>query len=218
MTNIPVPDFYSIDGLANELGCDPERILNYGRTGQLRLSILNRGWWLECRNMEEHDGGSHSMVQDVIVAKSRLLKLTIGSVERMVRDGSAEPYFESAEYDYACISSWHHQNEITVSASDIVIDLADVLKFKASVSGTQHHVPVLPLSAKEVSNKKSKPGKSPMKRQKAKQDMLQELAAGKTIAALLAEKQESLAARHNCGRETAKDARLEAIKAYQEKK
>lgn len=143
MKKIPEPKFYSVALLAKKWGCDPEAVLNYGRTGQLRMSILNREWEIECISVEEHEDKTlHGHVGDVICPKGKLLKLTVDSAEEIISKGSAAPRFECEGYDYARILSHRHREDIIVEVKELLIDPDDVLALEGSVQGAQKASPI----------------------------------------------------------------------------
>ncbi|MBI3440866.1 MAG: hypothetical protein HY052_03530 [Proteobacteria bacterium] len=135
---LPELKVYSIEQFAKKLGCTTRDILHYGRTGQLKLSVLSKGWTLECGYYEEadNDGGLNCIpCGNVHCSPGTVLGLwQCGAIE-LAGDGSAvNPSFYFKDYSYAVLPEDGRKKDVIVKEQDVVITIKDALDFEASAS------------------------------------------------------------------------------------
>ena len=131
---LPEPKFYSVEMLAKKWGCTPELIIKYGIGDQLKLSVLSRGWHIEYGEaIEEPNGCVTFLPTNYIYYAHEPLNLCLFSTMDIIRNGSTNNPsfdFDDKKYNYASISDHHHNEKITVTKDDLIIDLKDVLEFE----------------------------------------------------------------------------------------
>ena len=217
---LPEPKCYTVEQLAKKWGCAPEDILHYGRTGQLTLSVLSEGWWIEYANLEGDEGNEFYNFLFDEYSSGQLLRLSASTARHLLKNGFVNnPPFYFKDYDCAGISSDRHKTGVVVKVADIVIDPINILEFEALFLEQQHNGMAPPLtSERPQKNSKLNSGPKPVKKENIKQDILGKLKAGSlTVQSLTETKQENLANEYGVSRETAVKARDAAIKEYQQK-
>lgn len=62
--NLPEPEYYSLEILARRWDCPIDEILHYGRTGQLKMSVISEGWYIEEYHYELLSDDEYGQVPD----------------------------------------------------------------------------------------------------------------------------------------------------------
>jgi hypothetical protein len=148
---LPEPKVYSIEQFAKKLNCTTQDVLHYGRTGQLKLSVLSKGWTLECGYQEQLDDDDwhHIPCGNIFCSSGTVLGLWQSSAIELAGDGSTiNPSFYFKDYSYAVLPEHGRKKDLIVKEQDIVITIKDALDFEASASDQA-------LSASESQNKVS---------------------------------------------------------------
>lgn len=151
MKTLPRPKFYTVRQLARKWNCDPQDVLDHAREGSLKLSVLSEGWRIECGGIEKDDNGLCYIPMPEYFSSGQLLNLSLCSTRGLIKDGLVKnPSFVCKGYGYANISSSLHQEEITVSIKDILIDPEDALEFEGLCKGTQESHPIAPAALRKL--------------------------------------------------------------------
>lgn len=156
---LPEPKFYTVQVLAEKLGCTESDILNYALTGQLDLSVESQGWTIEYGSIEEDDEGRwFSIPEEIKKSRGDFFKLSLRDQKDLVRNGFVtDPSFQEEGYAYASATSNSFGEDVTVHLKEVIVLAADLAVFlNESEKATEENEAWL----KSVSFNKEKPLKS----------------------------------------------------------
>lgn len=167
---IPDPKYYTLSKLAKKLECDVDDILHYGKTGQLKISVLSEGWYLEIGNYyEEGDDFNLDYLQDNFwVGSDKILSLYPNTIKEIISKGSvSNPQFVHHEENkfWGISSNLYPSHDfptrIIIELKDLIVTQEDLLTFlnhsnleTGPLSNTTYISPYIQLMLRAISELK----------------------------------------------------------------
>lgn len=139
MHELPEPNFYTLEMLARKWGCKVNDILHYGLTGQLKISVLSSGWYLEGGYYDEIEENRppHRIPDIQRWTINELFVLHHFDLSILAKESILEnPNFEAEPGRYLEVSGMHHTPDSPphgakiIGLRDLMIKLEHVREFE----------------------------------------------------------------------------------------
>jgi len=90
MVKLPEPDYFTTAQLSKRWGVSEEDVLQYAVTGQLRTSVVSKGWYMEsgyydCERDDERQ--RFTVPDDEFFSRNRLHWLCVRSISEVLDNG-----------------------------------------------------------------------------------------------------------------------------------
>lgn len=156
MSNVPEPTFYSLSLLAKKWNCGVDDLLHYGVTGQLNVSVLTMGWWLE-KGAYDYDGDARFRVPEGhVFSQGQLIKISPLTVQKFVgKESVTDPIFIIEEDRYCYISEERHLQPVVINLKDLMVSMEDALSFegeKKDQPGSEYTTPFIQLLLRAINH------------------------------------------------------------------